>query len=160
MANDPILGNGVLRALAPSGDTKNVACDASGNLIVETSGGGTDDVNLLPATTGGTSIYRNLDVGVTGAIVKNTPGQLYGYFISNNAATARFVKVYNKATAPTQADTPVMTLQIPAAGAANLSQTIGAAFSAGISLRATTGVADNDTGAPTTNDVIVNVFYA
>jgi hypothetical protein len=35
----------------------------------------------------------------------------------------------------------------------------GVDFTAGISARATTGVADNDTGAPSANDVIVNIFY-
>ena len=36
----------------------------------------------------------------------------------------------------------------------------GLAFAAGIGLRATTGVADADTGAPTANDVVANVWYA
>lgn len=116
-------------------------------------------VNLEPKTSGGLSVYRNLDAGTTGAVAKASAGQLYGYFISNNAATARFVKVYDKASAPTQADTPVMTLQLPASSAANVSHPNGVAFSAGISIRASTGVADNDTGATTTNDVIVNLYY-
>lgn len=113
-----------------------------------------------PATSGGLSAYRNLDLGVTGQIVKNGAGQIYGYYIYNNAATVRFVKVYNKATAPTQADTPIFTWAIPANAGANRSIPAGVAFAAGISLRGTTGVADNDTGAPTANDLIVNVEYA
>ena len=36
----------------------------------------------------------------------------------------------------------------------------GIAFTNGISVRATTGIADADTGAPSTNDVTVNLYYA
>lgn len=116
--------------------------------------------SLVPATSGGLSVKRDLDAGVIGIVAKASAGQIYGYFISNNAATARFVKIYNKATAPTQADTPILTLQIPASSAANVSHPNGVAFSTGISYRASTGVADNDTGATTTNDVILNLYYA
>ena len=35
----------------------------------------------------------------------------------------------------------------------------GVTFDAGISVRATTGRADDDTGAPTTGDVVLNLFY-
>lgn len=104
--------------------------------------------------------YRNLDLGTTGQIVKAASGKLCGWYISNVATAARYVKFYNKATAPTQADTPVLTLMIPASGGANIPPTtLGINFSAGISLRATTGVADADVGAPTANDVVVNLFY-
>lgn len=116
-------------------------------------------VNLQPTTSGGSLVYRHLDLGATGQVAKNGAGQLYSYFFYNNATSTRYIKIYNKATAPTQADTPVMTYPIPAGSAANVAFPNGVAFSAGISLRATTGVADNDTGAPSTNDVVVNVNY-
>lgn len=116
-------------------------------------------VSLQPTTSGGSSIFRNLDLGVTGQVVKASAGQIYNYFISNVASSPRFVKVYDKATAPTQADTPVMTFCIPAGSAANVAFPNGVAFANGISLRATTAVADNDTGAPAANDVVVNIGY-
>jgi hypothetical protein len=108
----------------------------------------------------GLEAYRTLDLGVTGQVVKAAQGQLYGWYIANNAGAARFVKVYDKATAPTQADTPVLTLELPASAAANAFTALGIAFHSGIALRATTAVADNDTGAPSANDLVVNVFYA
>ena len=116
-------------------------------------------VNLQPTTSGGSLVYRNLDLGVTGQVAKNGAGQLYSYFFYNNASATRYIKIYDKATAPTQSDTPVMTYPIPAGSAANVAFPNGVAFSAGISLRATTGVADSDTGAPSTNDVVINVNY-
>lgn len=104
--------------------------------------------------------YRSLDVGTTGAIVKNAEGQLFGGLLSNNHATdPRFFKLYNKATAPTQADTPVMTVRLPALSTVNFSVPNGVRFSAGISIRASTALADADTGAPSANDVVANLFY-
>jgi len=116
-------------------------------------------INLQPTTSGGSTPYRNLDLGTTGKVVKNSAGQLYNYFISNNAAAARFVKFYDKATAPTDGDTPIWTFQLPPGAAANVAFPNGIAFANGISIRGTTGVADNDTGAPSTNDIIVNLGY-
>ncbi len=120
---------------------------------------GSTRVAAQAAISGGATPYTNLDLGVTGQVVKASPGQLYAWYISNNAAAARFIKIYDKATAPTQADTPVMTLQLPAGAAANVALPTGLLFAAGISVRATTGVAVSDTGAPTTNDCVINLAY-
>jgi hypothetical protein len=114
----------------------------------------------VPATSGGCSIYRNLDTNATGTNVKGSAGQVYGWYICNNATAARFVKLYDKATAPTVGtDTPVMTLEIPASSAANVSFPFGIAFTNGIGIGATTGVADNNSGAPSSNDVVTNLLY-
>jgi hypothetical protein len=109
---------------------------------------------------GGLTAYRNLDAGVTGAVVKASSGMCCGGIVANNAAAARFLRLYNKATAPTASDVPVFTFQLPASSIVNLVFPEYIAFSAGIGLRASTGVADADTGATTTNDVIVNLWYA
>jgi hypothetical protein len=123
--------------------------------------GANSSVGLAPQTTGGLSTYRNLSLVATGVSIKGSAGQVYGWFIANNAASARFVKFYNKASAPTVGtDTPVSTLEIPAGSAANVSFPQGIAFSLGIGIGATNLVADNDTTAPSSNDLVVNIFYA
>lgn len=125
----------------------------------------TGNVGILPVTSGGNSIYRNLDLDETGVSAKTTAGQLYGYFICNRSLAERFVKVYNKATAASVgSDTPAITIPLSAGAAdkpfcANVGWDTGIAFSLGISLGATTGLADNNTGAPAANDVVVNIFY-
>ena len=123
--------------------------NSDGSINVDTSGSAAGD--LTP--------YRNLDVQVTGSIVKNTPGQLVSFVLSNAANAARFFKVYDKATAPTQADTPVMTIPLAAFSGSNGMFPNGLVFVNGISIRASTAVADSDTGAPTTNDVVANLGY-
>lgn len=134
------------------GDYAPLEVDASGRLWVSSVS--------QPSTSGGLTTYRSLDLGSTGVAVKTSAGQLYGYYLYNNSSSAtRFVKIYDKASAASSSDTPVMTLPIPAGSAANVSFGAGIAFASGISVRATTAIADNDTGAPSTNDVVVNLLY-
>lgn len=122
-------------------------------------------VTQIPATSGGLSISRTLSVNnTTGTNPKGSAGQVYGWVITNTNASARFVKLYNKATAPSVGtDTPVITLVIPGnangAGIVAAEFTSGIAFGTGIGLGITTGVADADTGAPAANEVVVNLFY-
>lgn len=108
---------------------------------------------------GGLTAYRNLDLGSTGQVVKNAEAKLYFYYLYNQAAATRFVKFYSKATAPTNGDTPVFTIPLPAGGGANIHLGPGLTFALGLGVRATTGVADADTGAPAANDVIVNLGF-
>jgi hypothetical protein len=96
-------------------------------------------------------------------VIKATPGVL-GYIAASNVnAAARFLKLYNKATAPTSADTPVATLLVPGAATGGLTTLNlperGAKFTAGISFRLVTGVADNDNNAVAATELVVNYGY-
>ncbi len=118
-------------------------------------------ITQTPSTSGGLTIYRNLDMGITGVEIKSSAGQIYGYYIANNASSVRYVKLYNaySGSVPASTDSPVITLPIPANAAANVSHPNGVAFGTKIGIRASTGVGDSDNTAPTANDVIVNIFY-
>jgi hypothetical protein len=117
-------------------------------------------LTLIPETSGGLSIYRNIDIDETGVNIKDEAGMLYGWYLYNNAATTRYIKFYNVADAPTVGtDTPVLTIPIPAGSAANVEYNVGIAFDTGIGIGAVTGVADNNTGAPDANDCVVNILY-
>src|SRR5690348_14274919 len=122
---------------------------------------------LRPVPEGGLSVYRNLDLEQTGQVVKASAGQLYGGIAFNHASAypagylTRYLKIYNKATAATSSDTPVITIPLESGVATPLDFTAyGVAFAAGISVRATIGIADNDAVDPGTNEVVVNLFYA
>jgi len=115
---------------------------------------------LAAAPKGGASIFRSISVGVTGEIAKAGPGKLISIHAHNVNASTRFLKIYNKATAPTEADTPKMTIPLPTGNTTFFLGDTGADFSAGISIRATTGLADNNTVAPTASETIVNLTYA
>ncbi len=103
--------------------------------------------------------YRSLDGQPTGVSVKGQPGQVGGWFLANLATATRYVKLYDKATTPSNADTPLLTIALPAGAAANVVANAGIDFLNGIGICVTVGVADNDNTAPTTNDVIVNLLY-
>ena len=52
--------------------------------------------------------YRNINLGTTGQVAKSSAGQVGGWYLFNSAASARFVKLYNKASSPDEAANPYM----------------------------------------------------
>lgn len=121
---------------------------------------GSQKTRVVPANTGGLKVYRNINLVASGVNIKNSAGQIYGWFLFNNAASVRYLKLYNKSSSPSVgSDTPFMTIPLPAGAGANVNFTSGITFSSGIGIGATTGVADSDSSAPSANDVIVNVIY-
>lgn len=105
----------------------------------------------------GASVFRSLSVLATGIAVKSAPGTLFSIHAHNVNATARYLKVYNKA-APTSSDTPALTLLL-ASGANQFLFPKGIFFSTAIGIRATTELADNGTTAPSANETIVNATF-
>lgn len=114
------------------------------------------------------SNYRNLDVGTTGAVVSAAPAYLLTLHVKNRDGTNEHtLKIYDKATAADENDTPIFSIPVAAGGSETLDFRVkglgaedeGAPFTAGIGLRATTEIADNGTTAPTANDVVVNLTY-
>ena len=120
---------------------------------------------LTPSASGGLSIHRSLDLDESEEEVKATAGTLYGWYIFNASTSIRYLKFYNDTAANVVVGTttPVMTIPIPAQSSggvgANVLGAVGIAFSVAICAAVTTALADADTGAPSTNDVVVNFFY-
>lgn len=92
--------------------------------------------------------------------VKASAGLLVGWALGNNNASARYVKLYDKASSPTVgSDTPKITFRLPPEASANVPWTTPILFSTGIAFATTTGAADSDTGAVAANEITVNLFY-
>jgi hypothetical protein len=115
---------------------------------------------------GGLSIFRSLDIDETEEDVKTSAGTVYGMWVTNTATSTRFVKFYNATAASVTVGTttPVITIGIPGNTSDDVSGNfgpggMGIGFATAISVAATTAAADNDTGAPSAGDVIINVFY-
>ena len=159
---------GVL-ALARRNDTPSSSAGTDGDYAtLNVSANGRLYTNSLPvgATTGGLTIGRNIDVDESEDAIKATAGQLYWVHAINLASSVRYLKFYNAtvATVVVGTTTPVLTFPIPTQGDTNgagftFSIPQGLAFSTAITVAATTGLADNDTGAPGANEVIINVGY-
>ena len=94
-------------------------------------------------------------------LVKSSAGTLFNITASNIGAAAAYLKLYNKATAPTVGtDVPVLTLQIPAGGFVSPQfGTLGHRFATGIGIGITGAAADNDTTAIAAAQVKVLTSY-
>jgi hypothetical protein len=122
--------------------------------------------SLRAQTSGGSTPHKNLDCDETEDDIKTSPGQLFWIHAINLANAKRYLKFYNATAANTTVGTttPVLTFPLPTQGDTNgagfsISFPYGVVFDTAICVAATTGFADNDTGAPGTNDVILNCGY-
>jgi len=94
--------------------------------------------------------------------VKATAGDLFKVSGNNTVASKRYLKLYNKASAPTVGtDTPVLTFVLPASLAFDISISNGSYFSTGIAYAITGAAADADTTAIGAGDIeCLNIGYA
>lgn len=95
-------------------------------------------------------------------VVKVGPGAVFHVSGYNANAAARYLKIYNKATAPTVGtDVPIHTEYLAPQAKFSISFPAGLAFATGIGFGLTTGGADNDTAALTAGDILaMNIAYA
>lgn len=121
----------------------------------------TMNVNIAgPTPSGGASSYRNINLLATGQVIKSEPGKLCTVHAWNGHATdARYLKIYDKATAADENNTPKLTVALKALTWTRFDLGLGADFTAGIGVRATTELADNGTTAPGANEITINVTY-
>jgi hypothetical protein len=120
------------------------------------------DVGISTRTSGGCSMNKNLDVDESEDPVKESVGQLYGFYFDNNASAKRYLKYYNATPANVTVGTtePALTFPLPKETAGTIQLPCPAAFSTAITIAATTGRPDNDTGAPGTGEIVVDTFYS
>jgi hypothetical protein len=122
-------------------------------------------VTIPAVTTGGATAGRILSVATTNATsVKGSAGTLYSLMATNVNAAVRYLKVYNKASAPSVGtDVPVWTVAIPGATTGGVVTVpipaVGVNFSLGIAMALVTGAADSDTTAVAANELLVNYSY-
>ena len=134
-------------------------------LAVETQDG--SEVAVPAVATGGATLYKNIDVDESEDQVSAVACTLYTLHAMNMKATVLYLKLYDALAANVTVGTtvPDMTFPLPTPGSTNgqgfcLSfGTQGAAFTTALTIACTTGVADNDAGAPGANECIVNLTY-
>jgi len=115
-------------------------------------------------TAGGLALSSAIAANTTNATsVKATFGQVYAIDVSNNSANLAYLKLYDKASAPTcGTDTPVARFLVPATAAGGriqVSISAGLAFGTGIGYCLTGAIADNDTTAVAASAYIVQIGY-
>lgn len=90
--------------------------------------------------------------------IKSSEGFLK-YVIVSNGATIQYVKLYDKATAPSSSDTPILTIAIVSRTDTIIFPEPGLEFSNGLGIRITGGAADSDTANATVSMAFVQVGY-
>jgi hypothetical protein len=172
--------NGNVR-IALTGLTSSGA-DATSNQLAWATRGGSQSLNaLIPVGAfefNGTTWDRAVKANATARLlsaaastnatsVKASAGNLFKIVGTQVNAAARYLKLYNKASAPTVGtDTPIWTFYLPptAVGGGLFTLDFGAQplyFATGIAYALTTAAADADTGALTAGDVIaMNIAYS
>jgi hypothetical protein len=118
----------------------------------------------LHAAAGGATPYKNLDVDESEDDIKTSAGKLFWIHVMNLHATdVRYLKIYNNVAASVTVGTtvPDLTFAIPPTNSGFMIPfgDAGLQFTTGICIAATTGLADNNSGAPGANEVILNAGY-
>ena len=150
--------SGTLRVELPTDGTGKVGLNAGSALV--------GDVGIGVRTSGGTTIYKNIDVDAKDE-VKSSAGQVYWIHAMNTTAAPVFLKFYDLAAANVTVGTtvPDLTFLVPAnadSDGAGFTLAIpnGIAFGTGITIAGTGLVADNDNTALGANALIVNLGFA
>jgi hypothetical protein len=119
-------------------------------------------VIAVPATTGVSSYYHAISSATTNDTLVATGSRAISFlsvFHIGNGNTNRFFKLYNKATAPTSSDTPIMTLVVHPSETVVIPTAIQLACNLGIGYRMTANYTDNDATAISANELAVNIAY-
>ncbi len=126
--------------------------------------GGTTAV--ASATGGATPSHAIVANNTTSVAIDASPGTLYSVQLFNNSATIAYLKLYDASQGSTTcgSGTPKKVLMIPAStsGAGvviDVGGRAGVAFATAITRCVTTGIADNDTGAPAATTYLVEADY-
>lgn len=134
--------------------------------IDQTTPGTTNGVSAVPSTSGGLTAYSLLNTTAAALtnFIKASVGQIYTLEVFNTSASPVYLRLYNMTTAPASTDGANIIWRGIVPGNANgggfaIRWIQGLACSTGIAYRATTGSADNDTGALTTSPLTVNAGY-
>jgi hypothetical protein len=123
-------------------------------------------VSTYAHAAGGATAYKLVSAATTNATsVKASAGTLYMVTASNVNAAARYLKLYNKASAPTVGtDTPVFTFIIPgntAGAGTNIPiPNVGINFATGIAFALTTEATDAGSTGVALSEIVINLAYA
>lgn len=122
----------------------------------------TGTVSLATKTSGGaTQAKVKTTASTNGTVVKASAGVIFGWHLSNTSASAKFLKLYQKATAPVPGtDVPVSTYLLPANSTIHFESEIGFNMPTGIGYGITGAVSETDATATAVDDVVGHILYA
>lgn len=116
---------------------------------------------LIPGPSGGLSKTAFVSAASTnGLSAKGSPGQVYGWLVSNEEASWIYLKFFDTAGTPTPGTTnQFFVVGVPPGGTARDSHPNGIAFPTGIGIGLTKGMVNSNSEAVSANKVAVAVFW-
>ena len=147
---------GILNVLANIGDANsdNIAS------IESQQTDGSQKTQVVLTTSGGYTTFHLVSAASDNAtVVKDSAGQLYGWYIYNSNASARKLAFHDTASAPTAGSEVLFSIVIPPTSGANVFNGAGIQFGSGIAITTVTELADNGTTGVASGDLIINLFY-
>jgi hypothetical protein len=139
---------------------EDIACIQNGGVLSSALATGSNNIGSIGAVSSPSNSYAasRITGAVASGVIKASAGRAYSWTLLNTNAAARFLQVYNKATAGVPGtDTPVFTIPLPASGAASFADQVGYYAAAGLSWAITTDAAGTTAGAAT--DIVGTLFY-
>lgn len=133
---------------------------SAGQGMAVTVAGGT--VNVVESTLAVPSTSQtNSAASTNSTLVKNTAAVVYSLMATNTGASAAYVKLYNKATAPTVGtDVPIQTIVVPASSAVQIELgRVGVRLSTGLGFAITGAIAVADSTAVAAGQVQLTISY-
>lgn len=132
----------------------NSVWDSASNLLA---------VKIQATTAGGSTLFHVISAASNNATsLKGSAGHLYGGSVSNTNAAARFVKFYNKASAPAPATDNALilwTIQVPANATVLFVAPEGGVFGTGIGFAAVANMSDTDNTSIGAGDLSIDLRY-
>lgn len=115
----------------------------------------------VTASPGTTPVAVNSAATTNGAVSKATAGQLINCVANNASVAAKYVRFYNKATAPTVGtDVPIVVITVPASASKEIEfGSVGKRFTTGIGYSITGGATATDATAVAAGDVQLAFDY-
>jgi len=94
--------------------------------------------NGIPVQT--TNYFLSSAASTNATCLKNSPGTIYSLFIHNNSGSARYLRLYDKASAPVVGtDTPIAIIQVTPSVSKEMCLAHGITFRTGIAFALTNG---------------------
>jgi hypothetical protein len=117
----------------------------------------------LATDIGGATVYRLITANTNNSNnIKASAGTLYSIQSCGGTGTNYFIKLYDKASAPTcGTDTPIMVLSTGNSGVCNSPNlpAAGLRFGLGLGICVVTGVADNDNTSAAASGGVITIGY-
>lgn len=122
---------------------------------------GTPTVNATSTPATPTAHTLTAAASTNATSIKTTAGTLYSIIATNYSAATKYLKLYNKASAPSVGgDVPLATIPLPATSCTPIEfGAVGVRFGTGIALALTGAMADSDTTALAAGDVKTFTSY-